>query len=508
MTNISTTDIVNRVWNYAHVLRDEGIGYGDYVEQLTFLIFLKMASAINESTPGLKVLVGDVWCGLLSCDKNNVVNFYSESLYNLSGEKGSIGVIFKNAENKIRDESNLRKLINLIDKESWSSLSFDIKGAIYEGLLQRSAESEKKGAGQYFTPRPIIEAIVDVIKPKPNESISDPACGTGGFLIVAHDFLLNDIDRKSGLRKPKCLSDKEKDFINNHTFTGNDISHSVTRLCAMNLYLNGININSFPISNTDALLNRPTTKVDIVLANPPFGKKSNLTFTNSIEHKSSKDKSFYNRDDFWTTTSNKQLNFIQHIGNMLKVEGRAAVIVPDNVLFEGGSGEIIRKKLLDDFNLHTILRLPSGIFYAQGVTANVIFFDAIKPGAKPGTKSVWIYDLRTNVHKTLRKNKLAWNDFEEFISLYKSSDYSLRTGTWNAAQSDDGSVGPTGRWREFTYAEIMSRERKNLDIFWINNDLSDSSIALSAEQISSEIIELLTSALGEFKDVEDILSDD
>lgn len=503
MNNVSTSDIVNRVWNYAHVLRDEGVGYGDYVEQLTYLIFLKMSAERAADDQEGESLAADRWAKLIELDGSDLEMEYRHTLESLGGQKGTLSMIFRKAQNKIQDPAKLERLIDLINKESWSSLTVDVKGAIYEGLLQKGAESEKKGAGQYFTPRPIIEAIVDVMQPQPMQVIADPACGTGGFLTVAHDYIVNN--------KTRPLSKKEARFLKNNAFKGNDIADSVARLCAMNLYLHGIGTEECPISTADALAKEVgENKVDMVLANPPFGKKSSVTIISEKTGKLEKEKLTYERTDFWADTSNKQLNFVQHIGNMLRVDGKisgkAAVVLPDNVLFEGGAGETIRKELLTRFNLHTILRLPTGIFYAQGVKANVLFFDA-KPASKDAwTKSVWVYDYRTNVHKTLKTNKLAWSDFKEFIELYKADDQKARVATWAEVQEADGGPGPNGRWREYSYDAIIARDKTNLDITWLKDEsLEDTENLQPPAVIASEIVELLTAALEEFKSVEEAL---
>lgn len=503
MNNVTTAEIVNRVWNYAHVLRDEGVGYGDYVEQLTYLIFLKMTAERVAGGQEGESLATVQWNKLIKLDGSDLEQEYRHTLEILGTQKGTLGTIFRKAQNKIQDPAKLERLIDMINKESWSTLSIDVKGAIYEGLLQKGAESEKKGAGQYFTPRPIIEAIVDVMQPQPMQIIADPACGTGGFLTVAHDYIVNNVDRP--------LSKKEARFLKEDGFRGNDISDSVARLCAMNLYLHGIGTSECPISTSDALAKEVgADKVDMVLANPPFGKKSSVTVISEKTGKIEKEKLTYEREDFWADSSNKQLNFVQHIGNMLKVGGKAAVVLPDNVLFEGGAGETIRKTLLARFNLHTILRLPTGIFYAQGVKANVLFFDAKPASKKAWTENVWVYDFRTNVHMTLKTKQLMRSDFDEFVELYSASDIKKRVSNWQEeAREEDGDPGPDGRWRKFSYDEIIARDKTNLDISWLKDDsLEDTENLQPPAVIASEIVELLTAALEEFKSVEDVLIDE
>ena len=392
--------LVQKLWNYCNILRDDGLSYGDYVEQLTFLLFLKMADEqsrppFNKPSPIPK---GKDWPALLAKDGDELEIHYRHTLEELGKRSGMLGVIFRKAQNKIQDPAKLRRLIvDLIDKEQWSSLSADVKGDAYEGLLQKNAEDVKGGAGQYFTPRPLIAAMVDVVAPQPGQAICDPACGTGGFLLAAHDYLA----------KHHALDRAQKKKLKSGTFFGIELVDSVTRLCAMNLLLHGIGGESeedLPVVTKDALAGKHG-EYEMVLANPPFGKKSSVTIVNEAGE-SSKESLIINRDDFWASTSNKQLNFLQHIFTILKQHGRAAVVLPDNVLFEGGAGETIRRELLKQADVHTLLRLPTGIFYAQGVKANVLFFDRKPAQEKPWTQKLWIYDLRTNMHFTLKENTL------------------------------------------------------------------------------------------------------
>lgn len=490
---MSASEIVNKVWNYAHVLRDDGVGYGDYVEQITFLIFLKMAEERRKAGQSVAVPAKYSWSELVKLDGDDLEVQYRHTLEELGKKSGMLGTIFRKAQNKIQDPAKLERLIKMIEKEAWSTLPVDVKGEIYEGLLERNAQDVKGGAGQYFTPRALIEAMVDVMQPKAMDTVADPACGTGGFLLAAYDYMA-----------PQATSKKEQKHLKENALRGNDIVDSVTRLCAMNLYLHGIGSadGESPVISQDALAKEVGDKdrVDIVLANPPFGKKSSITVINEKSGKAETEKLTYEREDFWATTSNKQLNFVQHIVNMLKIDGKAAVVVPDNVLFEGGAGETIRKNLLERCNLHTILRLPTGIFYAQGVKANVIFFD-LKPASKePWTKNVWVYDYRTNVHKTLKQNKLAKSDFEEFIKLYNPNELSKRKETWNEETGE-------GRWRKYSYDEIISRDKVNLDIFWLRDEsLEDTENLPPPDVLAAEIVEQLEAALEEFRSVEEVLS--
>jgi type I restriction enzyme M protein len=366
--------------------------------------------------------------------------------------------------------------VDLIDKEQWSSLSADVKGDAYEGLLQKNAEDVKGGAGQYFTPRPLIAAMVEVVAPQPGQAICDPACGTGGFLLAAHDYLA----------KHHALDRAQKKKLKSGTFFGIELVDSVTRLCAMNLLLHGIGGESeedLPVVTKDALAGKHG-EYEIVLANPPFGKKSSVTIVNEAGE-SSKESLIINRDDFWASTSNKQLNFLQHIFTILKQHGRAAVVLPDNVLFEGGAGETIRRELLKQADVHTLLRLPTGIFYAQGVKANVLFFDRKPAQEKPWTQKLWIYDLRTNLHFTLKENTLKRSDLDDFVASYNPKNRHSRK--------------ESERFKSFTYEELTRRDKVNLDIFWLKDDALEESANLPApEIIAADITADLEAAMEQF----------
>lgn len=418
MTNESST-IVQRLWNYCNVLRDDGVSYGDYVEQLTYLLFLKMAD--EQTKPPYKkpsiIPKGLDWQSLIEKDGDSLEVHYRHVLENLGKEKGLLGVIFRKAQNKIQDPAKLRRLIELINNETWMGLDIDVKGEIYEGLLQKNAEDVKGGAGQYFTPRPLIKAIVECVRPEPGQTIHDPACGTGGFLLAAHEYI----------SKRYKLDKEQKRFLKYNTFSGKDIVDSVVRLCVMNLYLHGIGGEESPVATGDSLIADTGERYDIILTNPPFGKKSSITIVNG-EGKADRESLTYERQDFWATTSNKQLNFLQHVKTITKINGRVAIVVPDNVLFEGGAGETIRRRLLAECDVHTLLRLPTGIFYAQGVKANVLFFDRKPASEKPWTEKLWIYDLRTNMHFTLKTNPLRYEHLEDFIRCYNPENRKERVG--------------------------------------------------------------------------------
>ena len=470
--------LVQKLWNYCNILRDDGLSYGDYVEQLTFLLFLKMAEEQAQLHKKLSsVPKGDDWPSLLAKDGDELEAHYRHVLDTLGKKPGMLGLIFRKAQNKIQDPAKLRRLIvDLIDKEQWASLSADVKGDAYEGLLQKNAEDVKGGAGQYFTPRALIAAMVEVVAPQPGEAICDPACGTGGFLLAAHDYLAkhHELDRA------------QKKKLKAGTFFGIELVDSVTRLCAMNLLLHGIGGESeedLPVTTKDALAGKHG-EYEVVLANPPFGKKSSVTIVNDAGE-SSKESLVINRDDFWASTSNKQLNFLQHIFTILKQHGRAAVVLPDNVLFEGGAGETIRRELLKQADVHTLLRLPTGIFYAQGVKANVLFFDRKPAQEKPWTQKLWIYDLRTNQHFTLKENTLKRSDLDDFVKCYHPKNRHERK--------------ETERFKAFGYDELTKRDKANLDIFWLKDEALEESANLPApEIIAQEIAEDLEAALEQF----------
>jgi len=408
MANDSSA-LVQKLWNYCHVLRDDGVSYGDYVEQLTYLLFLKMDD--EQTKPPFnresKIPARFNWNSLLNKDGDELEVQYRHILENLGKESGILGVIFRKSQNKIQDPAKLKRLTDMIDKETWLGLSVDVKSDTYEGLLQKNAEDIKTGAGQYFTPRPLINAIVDVMQPKPGMEIIDPACGTGGFLISAHNYIA----------KHYQLDKDQKQHLKYHALKGVEIADNVARLCVMNLYLHGIGGEKTLVDVDDSLESDRGHRYDQVLTNPPFGKKSSITIINEIG-KAVREKIEYERTDFWATTSNKQLNFVQHIKTLLKINSSAAMVVPDNVLFEGGAGETIRRKLLHECDVHTLLRLPTGVFYAQGVKANVLFFERKPASETPWTKKLWIYDLRTNKHFTLKTNPLKYEDLQDFIQCY------------------------------------------------------------------------------------------
>lgn len=484
--------IVSKVWAFCQTLRDDGVGYGDYLEQLTYLLFLKMAHEYSLPPHNRKLSIPEEynWESLLNKSGSELEGHYTLLLRELGQQKAVLGQIFTKSQNKIQDPAKLYKLIMMINAENWVMMGVKDKGDIYEGLLEKNAEDTKSGAGQYFTPRPLIQAMVACIQPKPMKTIADPACGTGGFFLAAYDWI----------ESQNKLDKEEREFLKYRTFKGNEIVASTRRLALMNLFLHNIgDIDSDNlISPNDSLIADSGERFDYILANPPFGKKSSMTFTNEAGEQE-KDDLTYNRQDFWVTTSNKQLNFVQQIKTMLKTTGEAAVVLPDNVLFEGGVGETVRKKLLETTNLHTILRLPTGIFYANGVKANVLFFDGRPSSKDPWTKETWIYDYRTNVHHTLKKNPLKLDDLKDFIDCYKPGNIHKRKELYSE-------TNPEGRWRKFTYDEIIARDKTSLDISWLKDkSLADLDNLPDPDVLALEIIENIEAGLDSFKSIIDSL---
>jgi type I restriction enzyme M protein len=477
------SSLVSKVWNYAHVLRDQGISYGDYIEQITYLLFLKMDEERSDLLGEPSVIPSEWrWDKLAEKDGDALELQYRHTLEKLGVEPGLIGTIFKKAQNKLTDPAKLKRVVSLIGSEGpWIGIGVDVKGQIYEGLLEKNAAEVKSGAGQYFTPRPVIEAIVSCVQPRINEKICDPACGTGGFLLAAYDSMKNQSQDREQLRK-----------LRQEAFTGIDIVDEVVRLCAMNLYLHGVGNGGSPVYQADSLAKDLGVRFQVVLTNPPFGKKSSYRVVGE-DGEVSTERENYERDDFKFTTSNKQFNFLQHIMTILDTDGRAGVVLPDNVLFEAGrAGEGIRKRLLEQFNFHTLLRLPTGIWYSPGVKANVLFFEKKQAARDPWTKALWVYDFRTNIHCTLKTNPLRRGDLDDFVRCYQPGNLSLRQ--------------ETDRFRRFTYEELIQRDKLNLDIFWLKDDsLEDIDSLPAPDIIAAEIVENLEAALEQYRGVAESL---
>ena len=493
---MNASTLIQKIWNFCHTLRDDGVGYGDYLEQLTYLLFLKMAHEYAQPPYQRDTHIPDGydWTNLKSKVGEPLERHYVKTLNKLGKEDGMLGAIFFKAQNKIQDPAKLSRLVQMIDAENWVGMDADTKGDLYEGLLQKNAEDTKSGAGQYFTPRALIQAMVACMRPQPMKIIADPACGTGGFFLVANEWLSGTGDWLKhnadwlGYEAPK-LNAKQKAFLRDQTFHGNEIVPGTRRLCLMNLFLHNIGelVGEPSVERSDALIEEPQQRVHYVLANPPFGKKSSMTITNE-EGEEDRDALTYERRDFWETTSNKQLNFLQHIVSMLKADGKAAVVLPDNVLFEGGAGEKIRRKLLETCDVHTVLRLPTGIFYAQGVKANVVFFDAKRKDGRIQTEGVWFYDLRTNQHFTLKTRPLKLDDLRDFIACYNPDNRHARK--------------ETERFKYFSYDALIARDKASLDLFWLKDDSLDNLDDLPPPDVlQQEIIDHLEAALAAFRDV-------
>lgn len=451
MASNTETTLTKKVWTLATTLAGQGIGFTDYITQLTYLLFLKMD---NENTEMFgedsAIPEGYRWSDLIELDGLDLIAQYESTLKKLSQEENLIGTIFVKAQNKIDKPVYLKKVITMINEEQWLVMDGDVKGAIYESILEKNGQDKKSGAGQYFTPRSLIQAMVDVAQPKIGETVCDPACGTGGFLLAAYDYMKNQSQDKA-----------KRDFLRDKALHGYDNTALVVTLASMNLYLHGIGTDRSPILCQDSLEKAPDTLVDVILANPPFGTRP----AGSVD---------IDRNDFYVETKNNQLNFLQHIMLMLKNTGRAAVVLPDNVLFEGGAGETIRKKLLENFNLHTILRLPTGIFYAQGVKANVLFFQKGTP-----TKNVWYYDYRTGIKHTLATKPMQRQHLDDFVKCYHAENIAARQ--------------ETERFKCYPVDELLARDKTSLDITWIKQTDDDEDISLgelisTMEEKSNNII--------------------
>lgn len=487
---MAESNISQKIWSMAGVLMDDGVSNSDYLEQLTYLIFLKMAD--EYSKPPYKRDLGIpedcTWGTLEVLSGAELSDKYKYILETLAKQGGILQEIYTEAQNKISKPAILSRVIKMIGSENWVSMAEDVKGEIYESLLSRVAEDTKSGAGQYFTPRSLINAIVKCVKPQAGKTIVDPCCGSGGFLLAAKSYIETHFD---------LTSEKKKD-LKFKTFRGWELVRATYRLCLMNLFLHSIgDLNGqVPITRNDSLLSDPGERFDYVITNPPFGKKSSLT-VETEEGETETEDLIYNRQDFWATGSNKQLNFVQHINTLLRDGGTAAVVVPDNVLFEGGAGETVRKKLMQTCNLHTILRLPTGIFYKPGVKANVIFFEKKSASPNVHTKDIWFYDFRTNIHFTLKKKPLKESDLDDFVKCY--ANIYDRKETYSADN-------PDGRWRKFSYDEVIARDKTNLDIFWIKDkSLVDLENLPSPDELAIDIMGNLESAMESFKELIDSL---
>lgn len=480
--------LIRKLWQYCNVLRDDGLSYPDYVEQLTYLLFLKMSDEQKDGPVPLEY----GWRSLTNLDAKAMHRQYSRILVALGERDGMLGLIFRNAKNKIPDPAKLRLLIvDLIGQTEWTGLSADVKGDAYEGLLEKNARDTKSGAGQYFTPRPLIDAIVECVDPQLGEVICDPACGTGGFLLAAHGHL-----RSSNPR----MTAKERRHLTAKAIRGVELVEAVARLATMNLLLHGISgraDDELPITCADSLKEPPHAQVDVVLTNPPFGVKGSITYSKERRAQQVDDGLTIVRPDFWVQTANKQLNFLQHVATLLKPGGRAAVVIPDNVLFESGAAAVIRRRLLEKCDVHTLLRLPSGLFYAQGVNANVLFFDNLRGDGDAGAarRILWVYDLRSDNRFSLKTNPLRSEDLEEFVKLY-------RPGARHERKERRKSTKTLRRWSAFEVGKILQSGDARLDITWEAETISPKIPGVSRlDEISRLITDDLQRALEQISKI-------
>lgn len=429
----SESTLIKKVWDIANVLAAAGVGFTDYITQLTYILFLKMDQEKEELGLGSSIPDGYKWNDLVELSGEDLVDKYEEILKELADDEGLIGTIFTKASNKIDRPVLLAKVIEMVASENWYMLEGDFKGTIYESILEKNGQDKKSGAGQYFTPRALIQAIVDVVDPKITETVADPACGTGGFLLAAFDHMKN-----------QSRDIRDQTFLRNNAFFGADNTPLVVTLASMNLYLHDIGTSASPIVCQDSLIDKSDRIFDVILANPPFGVRPQ----GSVEV-------YANRPEF-VKTSDNQVNFLQHIMSIVRTGGRVGVVLPDNVLTDGGATAKVREKLLKDFNLHTILRLPTGIFYANGVKTNVLFFDKGKP-----TEDIWVYDYRTGIKHTLATKPMTRANLDDFVSCYCSGHIQDRVATYSVEN-------PNGRWRKFSKEEVYSRELLKLDFKWMD----------------------------------------
>ena len=429
--------LLKKVWDIANVLSAAGVGFTDYITQLTYILFLKMDNEKEELGLGSALPNGYKWGDLVDLNGTDLVEKYEDILDELSKDDGLIGTIFTKATNKIDRPVMLKKVIDMVAEENWYMMEGDFKGAIYEGILEKNGQDKKSGAGQYFTPRALISAIVDVVDPKINETVMDPCCGTAGFLLASYEHM----------RKQSKDVEKQK-FLKNDALHGADNTSLVVTLASMNLYLHDIGVNKSPIAYRDSLIETTDDMYQVVLTNPPFGTRPQ----GSVEVSA-------NRPEFIKTSDN-QVNFLQHIMSIVKTGGRVGVVLPDSVLTDTGATEKVREKLMKDFNLHTILRLPTGIFYANGVKTNVLFFDKGEP-----TKDIWVYDYRTGIKHTMATKPMTRAHLDEFVECYCSGHMEERKPLY------DPDTNPNGRWRKFTEEEVKKAD--NLDFKWLDLEEKD-----------------------------------
>ena len=463
----SEATLVKKVWDIANVLASAGVGFTDYITQLTYILFLKMDDEKESLGLGSSIAEGYKWKELMELNGPDLVEKYEEILSELAKDDGLIGTIFTKASNKISSPVHLKKVIQMVAEENWYMMEGDFKGAIYEAILEKNGQDKKSGAGQYFTPRALIKAMVDVTDPKITETVADPACGTGGFLLAAFDHM-----------KPQSKEIEKQNFLKNNAFFGADNTPLVVTLASMNLYLHDIGTTKSPIVCQDSLLDTSDKMYDVILANPPFGTRPQGSGeVNTV------------RTDFIKTSDN-QVNFLQHIMSIVKTGGRVAVVLPDNVLTDANATAKVREKLLKDFNLHTILRLPTGIFYANGVKTNVLFFEKGEE-----TKDIWVYDYRTGIKHTMATKPMTREHLNEFVECFCSGHLEDRTPTYSEEN-------PNGRWRKFSQEEVYSRDLLKLDFKWLDLEEKDDR---TIGELLSDIQEKATSITDAVAKLQEIL---
>lgn len=428
--------LIKKVKDIANVMASAGVGFTDYITQLTYILFLKMDAEKEELGLGSTIPDGYKWKDIVDLSGDDLVEKYEEILKDLSEEEGLIGTIFTKAINKIDRPVMLAEVIKMVKSENWYMMEGDLKGAIYERILEENGQDRKSGAGQYFTPRALIKAIVDVVDPKIYETVADPCCGTGGFLLAAYDHM-----------RVQSKDMEKQDFLKNQALFGADITPLVVTLASMNLFLHDIGVNKSPVKLQDSLVETNDDTYQVIMTNPPFGTRPQ----GSVEV-------YANRPEFIKTSDN-QVNFLQHIMSIVKTGGRVGVVLPDSVLTDQGATAKVREKLMKDYNLHTILRLPTGIFYANGVKTNVLFFDKGEE-----TKDIWVYDYRTGIKHTMATKPMIRADLDEFVECYCSGHQQDRKPTYSEEN-------PNGRWRKFTAEEVKKAD--TLDFKWLDLEEKD-----------------------------------
>lgn len=463
----SEATLVKKVWDIANVLASAGVGFTDYITQLTYILFLKMDDEKESLGLGSSIAEGYKWKELMELNGPDLVEKYEEILSELAKDNGLISTIFTKASNKISSPVHLKKVIQMVAEENWYMMDGDFKGAIYEAILEKNGQDKKSGAGQYFTPRALIKAMVDVTDPKITETVADPACGTGGFLLAAFDHM-----------KPQSKEIEKQNFLKNNAFFGADNTPLVVTLASMNLYLHDIGTTKSPIVCQDSLLDTSDKMYDVILANPPFGTRPQGSGeVNTV------------RTDFIKTSDN-QVNFLQHIMSIVKTGGRVAVVLPDNVLTDANATAKVREKLLKDFNLHTVLRLPTGIFYANGVKTNVLFFEKGEE-----TKDIWVYDYRTGIKHTMATKPMTREHLNEFVECFCSGHLEDRTPTYSEEN-------PNGRWRKFSQEEVYARDLLKLDFKWLDLEEKDDR---TISELLSDMQEKATSITDAVAKLQEIL---